>query len=330
MKYSLSLLFMFITIMGLSQIKTTPSMKFDATLKTKYELATETGMSRFSVRNSRVGLFGDLNEYVSYKFQIELSNEGKFDVLDLYGTIKPIKNLELSLGQLSIPIFNSYMITPSQMMFANRAFHAKYFAPGTRDIGALVAYNTKLIGIPVKFETGVFNANLINKPEWTKQVSYSARVSLGSMDGFRSTAKVYRYPGHDTTDILIWGLDFRYGKERYKVEAEIMNRHNFRTPDDLFSASLQAARSYPIKKSKIFKDITPAIRWDGIGHNFADRGFDINRLTTGFAFGFTTKPFSSLLRIDYEHYFIRDHIKELSKSAEMESSKITLELLLVF
>lgn len=83
MKYSLSLLFMFITIMGLSQIKTTPSMKFDATLKTKYELATETGMSRFSVRNSRVGLFGDLNEYVSYKFQIELSNEGKFDVLDL-------------------------------------------------------------------------------------------------------------------------------------------------------------------------------------------------------------------------------------------------------
>jgi len=55
------------------------------------------------------------------------------------------------------------------------------------------------------------------------------------------------------------GIDFRYGKERYKVEAEIMNRHNFRTPDDLFSASLQAARSYPIKKSKIFKDFTPAI-----------------------------------------------------------------------
>lgn len=307
-------------------------MKFDATLKTKYELATETGMSRFSVRNSRLGLYGDLAPYISYKFQLELSSEGKFDVLDLFGTIRPFKTnaLELSLGQLSIPIHNSYMITPATMLFANRAFFAKYFIPGTRDIGATVRYRTGVAGVPVMFEGGIFNGGVINRPEWTKNPSYSGRVTFGTMDGWRSTVKFYRYPGNDTTDLLVWGADIRYGKKRYKVEAEVMNKQNFFNSDQVFSASIQGAYSFPMKNDFLFKDITPAIRWDAMGHHFESRGFDVNRLTFGLSFGLTKKPFSSLLRLDYEQYFIRDHIYELAKTAEMESNKVTLELLLVF
>jgi len=55
-------------------------------------------MSRFSVRNSRIGVLGNINTFASYRVQVELSNEGKFSVLDLSGTLKPMDGLSLTLG----------------------------------------------------------------------------------------------------------------------------------------------------------------------------------------------------------------------------------------
>ncbi len=104
-----------------------PNFKVDGTLKNKFEYSTESNMSRFSVRNSRIGVSGNINPYSAYRVQVELSNEGKFSVLDLSGTLKPIEGLSVTLGQTSIPLFNSYVVSPGTMMFANRAFLGKYF-----------------------------------------------------------------------------------------------------------------------------------------------------------------------------------------------------------
>ncbi len=84
-------------------------------------------MYRFSVRNSRIGVSGNINTYSAYKVQVELSNEGKFSVLDLSGTLMPVNGLSLTLGQTSIPLFNSYVVSPGEMMFANRAFLGEIF-----------------------------------------------------------------------------------------------------------------------------------------------------------------------------------------------------------
>jgi len=76
-----------------------------------------------------MGLSGNIIDEISYRAQIELSNEGKFEVLDMYASIKPVKNLSVSLGQMQIPIYNSYQTAPAQMLFANRTFMAKYLFP---------------------------------------------------------------------------------------------------------------------------------------------------------------------------------------------------------
>ncbi|MCE5319566.1 MAG: hypothetical protein LLF93_00510 [Bacteroidales bacterium] len=304
-------------------------MKFDGSLKTKYEYALETNMSRFSVRNSRLGLSGDMNSYVSYRVQIELSNEGKFEVLDLSATLKPMKNLTVTMGQTSIPIYNSSQITPAQMMFANRTFLAKYFVPGTRDLGVLAAYNFSVSGVPVELDAGAFNASKSNNPVWTDNLSWSARAIIGSMDGFRASAKVYRYPGIDA-DFFLWGADMRYGKERFKIEAEVLDREDQSTGDNLFSSCLQGGYSFPIKNGGMFKDITPALRWDLMGHKIAVNGIGVNRLTFGLSFGFTSKPFSSLLRIDFEKYFKKNILPEFTRYEEMDSDKITVELQIIF
>lgn len=303
--------------------------KFDASIKTKYEYAFETNMSRFSVRNSRMGLSGNITDPITYRVQVELSSEGNFEVLDLSANIRFFKGFSVTFGQTSVPVFNPYIITPSQMMFANRAFIGKYFA-STRDIGLLANYKIPNMPVPVSLEMGVFNGYVINRPLWTDRPSFATRVIVGDMKGVRATAKMYRYPKTAIEDYVIWGADFRYAQERYKIEAEVMNRHNKFDDVDRFSLYLQGGYSFPLNSNTLFKDITPVVRWDAIGEDLSNNKFDANRLTFGLSFGLTDKPFGSLIRLDYESYIVKRPITEFNKYDEMDSDKITLELLIIF
>lgn len=306
-----------------------PNFKVDGTLKNKFENSLQDGTSRFSVRNSRVGVSGNINKYSAYRIQVELSNEGKFSVLDLSGTLKPLEGLSLTLGQTSIPLFNSYVVSPGTMMFANRAFLGKYFL-STRDIGLSAKYNFSLGAMPAKLELGVFNGNTINNPVWKKKMSYGGRIELGSMKGFRVTAKMYDYPNDETTHFLFYGTDLRYAANRWKVETEIMKKES-KTDyhSDLLSYYVQGAYDFPVK-SKLFEFVRPALRWDAVDEDFNTDGFDVNRLTTGLGFGFKNKGFNSILRIDYEWYIIHQQMDIFNSSDEMDSNKITMELVFTF
>jgi len=306
-----------------------PNIKVDGSLKNKFERASDTGMSRFSVRNSRIGVLGNINLYSSYRVQVELSNEGKFSVLDLSGTLKPVDGLSLTLGQTSIPLFNSYIVSPSEMMFANRAFLGKYFL-STRDLGVNGKYGFDMGVVPVKIEAGLYNGNTINDPVWKSELAYGGRVELGSMKGLRFTAKIYNYPNSDSTHFVFYGADLHYEKENWKVETEIMKQKS-KTPyhSDMLSYYLQGACLIPIK-TKMFEFIKPAVRWDAIDERTDEAGFDVNRLTAGIGFGFTQKQFSSILRLDYEWYFVNHEMQIFAENAEMDADKFTVELLFTF
>ncbi|MFA5849575.1 MAG: porin [Bacteroidales bacterium] len=304
-------------------------VKFDATLKTKYEFAINEGTGRFSVRNSRIGLFGNITSNVTYRAQVELSSEGKFEPLDLNASISLFKGFDVTLGQTSVPVFNSYQTTPAQMLFANRTFLAKYIA-GTRDLGILACYKFDVGKTPFYFQLGVFNGSTINKPVWKKNDSYSARLIIGSMKGLRASGKVYRYPMGDKDNYLITAFDLRYGQDRYKIETEVLNRHNYYNGINRFASYIQGAYSFPLTNLRLFKNFTTSVRWDGITESAVTNGFDVNRLTFGLAFGLTSKPFNSLVRLDYENYFVKKAIPEFSLYNEVDSDKITLELLVVF
>lgn len=310
-----------------------PNIKVDGTMKNKFEYAFETQKMRFSVRNSRVGVSGDLTNFVSYRGQLELSDNGHFKVLDLYGTIKPIKGLKLSLGQVKVPLFNDYITTPSSMMFANRAFIGKYFL-STRDLGLDAHYQFKIATVPVSAEFGIYNGNTINDPIWSGEPSYGGRIEIGGMTGLRSTIKIYDYTNNSEDEKLkqiFYGADLRYATGRWKFETEIMSRKNKDdASDELLSYYVQCAHVIPLNEKWIFKNIIPAARWDAIDQKGPEKGFDINRLTFGIGFGFTQKYFSSLLRFDYENYFVNRKLDILNLYPEMDSDKFTVELLLTF
>jgi hypothetical protein len=114
------------------------------------------------------------------------------------------------------------------------------------------------------------------------------------------------------------------------VETEIMQKKS-KTIDnkDMLSYYLQGAWNIPIR-TRMFEFIRPAIRWDAIDERRNEAGFDVNRFTAGIGFGFNEKKFSSILRFDYEWYFVNNEMQIFSKNAEMASNKSTIELLFTF
>ena len=196
-----------------SVIKTiVKTSRFDGVIKTKLEMCAEDGAMRFNVRNARVGVRGDIGEHLSYRMQVEFSNEGVFTPLDLFGTLKPTKNISFLFGQQFTSFENSYIISPGENMFANRAFVGKYFTPGTRDIGAVAQYRFHIGGFSMEGQAGMFNGGRINNPQWTSRPSFTCRLIAGSMAGFRTSAKVYKYyrdptDTSDALDLFLWGAD---------------------------------------------------------------------------------------------------------------------------
>jgi hypothetical protein len=321
--------FLITTTMIAQNTVTYPSFKIDGTLKNKYEYAPESNMSRFSIRNTRLGVKGDINSFSSYRAEVELSDEGKFKVLDLSGTITPVKGLSFTMGQTSIPLYNSYVVSPSDMMFANRAFLGKYFI-STRDLGILAKYKFNVGVVPAGLEFGVYNGNAINDPVWKQNLSTGGRIELGSMKGLRFTAKAYDYQNNDSTHVLFYGADLRYEINNFKVETEIMKKDS-KTDlySDMLSYYVQSAYRFPIK-SKFFDYVLPAVRWDAIDEQLDEKGFDTNRLTAGIGFGFKEERFSSIIRLDYEWYFINNSMSIFSKNPQMDADKLTVELLFTF
>lgn len=306
-----------------------PNFELDGTLKNKYEYATSTDMSRFTVRNSRIGARGNINSFSSYRVQVELSDEGKFKVLDLSGTFSPVKGLSFTMGQTSIPLFNNYVVSPSETMFANRTFLAKYYL-STRDLGVNAKYKFKMGAVPVNLEFGLFNGNAINDPVWKKNMSTGGRIELGNMEGLRFTAKVYDYPNNDSTHYLFYGADLRYEKNNFKVETEIMKRDSkTELYNDMLSYYIQSAYRIPIK-NRYFDYFLPAARWDATDERLDETGFDTNRLTLGLGLGFYEEKFSSIIRLDYEWYFINNPMSIFDKNDQMDSDKLTVELLFTF
>ena len=55
-----------------------------ATLRTRYEVATESGEARFQVRNARVNMNGDVTDFLGYFLRADFCDRGSFKMLDAY------------------------------------------------------------------------------------------------------------------------------------------------------------------------------------------------------------------------------------------------------
>ena len=312
--------------------------KVHGTIRGKYEYQTEEGDGRFQVRNARVSLEGNVTKIVSYKAEIDLSDEGQIKMLDAYTRLKPVRGLDFTIGQMRVP----FTIDAHHMQyFANRSFIAKQVG-NVRDVGATLGYSFNA-GIPIKLEAGMFNGSGLTdqKDFWTNNINFSAKAQFFLPRGFNITLSTQKIKP-DNVGIMMYDAGAYYHAHGWHVEAEYLYKHY---ADDAFDAvhSVDAFVSYDIPLRKcFFKKITPLVRYDymsdhsdGMRYNaegdedtsgaLTINDYQRSRLTGGLTFSLSL-PFVSDIRLNYEKYFYREGA--IAKPSERD--KIVIEFMTRF
>ena len=84
------------------------------------EIDLNRGEYRFNVRNSRFGVRGNVSRNMSYRLQVDFSNEGKVSILDSYVAYKT-HGFEAIIGQQQYHFSTDLDRGPSTNMFATAA-----------------------------------------------------------------------------------------------------------------------------------------------------------------------------------------------------------------
>lgn len=295
----------------------------DAILKVKSEYDLDNSLIRFEVRNARFGLKGKINDFMSYKIELDLSDEGKMKMLDAYVRLTPVKNLDFYLGQRKIPFSTDYMRNPAENIFANRSFLAKYINDGMRDIGFYIDYKFGT-DVPVDILLGAVNGTGNNNPKWIEKPNLVSRLIVGPETGFRAAGNFYYGEAEYRDHLAMVGGELRYTNGKLFVESEYISRSwtdtlDARVHDD--GIYIHSYYNFLIDK-KLVKIITPTARWDMMGHSVFGGETDAGRLTVGVNFGFEPKQFYSEIRLNYENYY--------KSSLPIHTDKLTLEFIARF
>lgn len=315
--------------------------KVHGTIRGKYEYQTEEGEGRFQVRNARVSLEGNVTKVVSYKAEIDLSDEGQIKMLDAYTRLKPVKGLNFTIGQMRVPFTIDAHRSPHMQYFANRSFIAKQVG-NVRDVGATLGYSFN-VGFPIKLEAGMFNGSGLTdqKDFWTNNINFSAKAQLFFPRGFNLTLSTQKIRP-DNFSVMMYDAGAYYHAHGWHVEAEYLYKHY---EDDAFDAvhAFDAFVSYDIELRKcFFKKISPLVRYDYMSDHSDGMRYDADgnedtggslivndyqrsRLTGGLTFSLAL-PFISDIRLNYEKYFYRDGA--IAKPSERD--KIVVEFMTRF
>lgn len=277
--------------------------KLDVLLKTKVEFDLESHKMRFEVRNARFGARGNINKYIGYRAEVDLSDEGKIKMLDAYVKINPIANLNVYLGQRKVPFGSDYLRSPAENIFANRSFVAKYTNDGLRDIGFVINYRL-LFSIPFDVWVAAMNGTGNNNPQWIDQPTYSARLTFEPLKNFRLAGNYYQGSTLIEKDLTMYGGEIRFQTERFLIESEYINRHFSDTSLVNKVENGFYVHSYYnfFTGAKMIQIISPVIRWDFMSEGIEIKDKLAERLTTGVNFGFEPKQFKAEIRLNYEKY----------------------------
>lgn len=292
-------------------------------LKTKAEYDLNNSLVRFEVRNARFGAVGKINDYMGYRIEIDLSDEGQMKMLDAYVKFTPVKDLSFYMGQRKIPFSSDYMRNPADNIFANRSFLAKYINDGMRDIGFYAEYKMP-VELPVSLVVGAVNGTGNNNPQWIERPNVVSRLTVGPDNGFRATGNFYYGQYLYVEDLVMLGGELRHTIGPWFIECEYVSR----TYTDTASVRQKQYGFYIhsyynfIPDSKMIAMVTPTARYDFTGNSVINSGIDVSRITLGLNVGFDTKQFYSEIRFNYENYF--------AGYLPIHTDKLTLEFIARF
>lgn len=299
-------------------------VKIGGTIRGKYEYQTDSvAAGRFVVRTARVNVTGSIGEFVDYKAEIDLCDEGKIKMLDAWCRLRPWRQLSFTIGQMRVPFTIDAHRSPHRQYFANRSFIAKQ-AGNVRDVGAMICYNFNA-GFPIIVEGGLYNGSGLTEQKdfWTNSVNFSGKAQMLLPCGLNVVLGAQKVRPDDV-DIMMYDAGMTFHHRNLVVEAEYLYKHYEHGAFHPVHA-FNAFANYDIAiKNCFFKKVSPLVRYDFMtDHSDGKRylvcndngegpaGMDLtvndysrSRLTGGVTLS-VCEPFDSDIRINYEKYFYR-------------------------
>ncbi len=309
-------------------------------IRAKYEYQPEVNMGRFQVRNARISVSGYALDKVSYKAEIDLSDQGVTRMLDAYVKLHATKNLSVAIGQMRVPFTIDAHRSPYSRFFANRSFIGKQVGD-VRDVGVVASYKSQLSdNVPFTLEGGIFNGDgLDGQKVWQSDYNHSVKAQLWVGDHWNITLSeqalkpaVFRLNMYD--------IGTYYKTDKFHIEAEYLYKvYEQNSFQDVHSVDLFAMYNVPIKG--FFKNISFLARYDMMTEH-SDGSMDDDdiaagiltaddaarqRVTGGVTLSFA-KMFNADIRLNYEKYFYDANSLVAPDSSELD--KFVIEFVCKF
>lgn len=292
--------------------------QINGTIRSRWEMETQEGESRFQVRNARLSLSGKIAPQISYFLNTDLCDRGKMKILDAWGRIELGGGASFQAGQFRMPFGVDPFLAPHTYFFANRSFIGKQVC-NFRAVGAKAGVDIA----PFTIEAGVFNPTTIGDHEtWNKKVTAAGQVILRAGD-FKFVTGGQTVMTEGARANLIDGAA-GWRRDRWTVEAEYMHEHF--THDayrGCHAYNLFGNYAMPVKAG-IFNRLSFQGRWDGMTRHAADPAR--NRITIGSTLTYSASKVFADLRANYEKYIYRHN----AEGPQGERDKVVLEMVIRF
>ncbi|MBP1677989.1 MAG: Phosphate-selective porin [Bacteroidetes bacterium] len=307
--------------------------QIEGTIRAKYEYNESLSEHRFQVRNARFSINGRFSPIVSYKAEIDLSDEGETKMLDAYLRLQPVKWFNFTIGQQKVPFSTDNLRSPHQLYFANRSFIGKQLT-GLRDVGATFAFSSRK-SVALDFMAGIYNGTgLYNQKTWRKgnELSYVLRAVVSPVKSLNFTANFNSIAPYEQR-MNMFNVGGFADVAGLHIESEFFYKAYSNGVFDATKGFFCFA-AYDIKTPKLghINKITPLVRYDMMTNNnkgkaltdgtFAIDDVQRSRITGGLTLSLD-KPFLNDIRINYEHYFFADGVVN-------DQNKLVLEYVVRF
>lgn len=316
-------------------------------IKAKYEVSEFDGQQWFSVRNSRLGIRGWANANIHYTVMIEAASQASLGLV--YANIGyKVGGLEIILGQQSNHLGLEYTRGTGGNYFANRSllnkFLTRYYTDdgkdpvvgdiGTSDLGAMVRYRQDGV-IPVEVMLGLFNGSGSTNPQFRRGANLLGRLIVGDDTGLAGSAGYYGGNSILGTRMDVWTAGLRYNEGPFRIEAEYGERKQKTDEEDTMRTGVVFAQyRFPVVSS-LARSISPVLRYDfGDNVKFINKSgkldaFTAQRITGGITIGLSEKELKSEIRINYEHYFLKNKPSDY-KENQLLQNKFVIEFFVSF
>lgn len=308
--------------------------KLSGVIRPRWELDTRSGESRFQVRNLRLILSGNISKDIDYFVQAS-GDLGKLSLLDAWGRLKLVGDLQLQAGQFRVPFGTECFRTPANYLFANRSFGGGIMN-NVRGTGAKLSYSHKFSRpFSLSVEAAAFNPSAIDDQNiWVKHPAFAGKAVANIHDFKIAAGAETLIPGDVRINSLAASLSWIH--DRWIIEAEYLTKHYvnnaFRTAK---AYHIHADYHFPIRLG-IFKEASVQGRFDGMSAystgikndegkliaNYPSR----RRATIGGMLYYRHNLFGCYLRLNYEKYFYRNGVAIPSGA----NDKICAELIFQF